>query len=362
MKIVIRAGGTGTRLWPMSRQNNPKQFQAVVGEDSMIKMTYDRVLPTVLSASDIFVTINQSMLSVLKNSLPEIIETNIVTETESRNTGPAMCLEVCFLSAVCDENEVIATVPSDDFISDSEVFGKLLKLSEQFLQSHRDYILTPAVRPAYLDTGYSYFKAGENLASEGEEKIFKVAEVAEKPDEETCKQMIESGEYYCHTGMYIWRLGYIKQLFKELQPEMTKVCEEIVALMNSGGDGQKIAELYGSLEKMSIESAITDKAPNLAMSVSTNLGWSDLGKWHIIKRMLLADEKSNLTKGRVVTHNANNNLIYTTDVKKVVVVNDLHDLIVVDTPEGLFISSSGKSADVKECVAKIKENGWEEVL
>jgi mannose-1-phosphate guanylyltransferase len=175
MKIVIRAGGTGTRLWPMSRQSNPKQFQAIVGEQLMIKMTYDRVLPAVLDARDIFVTINQSMLGVLKESLSEILESNIVTETESRNTGPAMCLEVCFLSAVCDANEVIASVPSDDFISDSEAFGKLLKLSEQFLQNHPDYILTPAVRPAYLDTGYSYFRAGENLASEGEEKIFKVA-------------------------------------------------------------------------------------------------------------------------------------------------------------------------------------------
>jgi mannose-1-phosphate guanylyltransferase len=263
---------------------------------------------------------------------------------------------------VCDANEVIASVPSDDFISDSEAFAKLLKLSEQFLQSHDDYILTPAVRPAYLDTGYSYFRAGENLASEGEEKIFKVAEVVEKPSEEACRQMIESRECYCHTGMYIWRLGYIKQLFKELQPEMTRTCEEIVELMKTAGSEQKIAELYGSLEKMSIESTITDKAPNLAMSVSANLGWSDLGKWHIIKRMLLADEKSNLTKGRVVTHNASNNLIYTTDAKKVVVVNDLHDLIVVDTPEGLFISSSAKSADVKECVGKIRENGWTEVL
>lgn len=363
MKIVIRAGGTGTRLWPMSRQANPKQFQAIVVEESMIKMTYDRVLAAVSGPVDIFVSINQAMMSVLRESLPDIVDANIITETESRNTGPAMCLEVCFLAAVCDNDEVIVSVPSDDFISDADAFRNLLKLSEEFLQSQPDYILTPAVRPAYLDAGYSYFKAGENLLSnDGEEKIFKVAEVAEKPDEKRCGEMIESGEYYCHTGMYIWRLGYIKQLFQDLQPEMTKVCEEIVALMKAGNAEQKITELYGTLEKMSIESAITDKAPKLAMSVSVNLGWSDLGKWHIIKRMLLADETSNLTKGRVVAHNANNNLIYTTDAKKVVVVNDLHDLIVVDTSEGLFISSSGKSADVKECVAKIKENGWEEVL
>ncbi|MEI6379163.1 MAG: sugar phosphate nucleotidyltransferase [Candidatus Falkowbacteria bacterium] len=362
MKIVIRAGGTGTRLWPMSRQNNPKQFQPVVGEDTMIKVTYDRVRPAVDSADDLFVSINRSMSECLQSALPEVVEENIITEAESRNTGPAMCLEVCFLSVSCSPDDVIASLPSDDYISDAEAFRNLLKLSEKFLAEHNDYILTPAVRPAYLDTGYSYFKAGKNLDSDGEEAIFKVAKVIEKPNEERCQELIDSGVYYCHTGMYIWRLGYIKELFEKLQPEMTKICQEIVGLMQQGGQDKQIADLYASLEKMTIESAITDKAPNLAMSVSSGLGWSDLGKWHVIKRMLLEDETENLTKGRVIANKAKNNLVYTTNNKKVVVINDLDDLIVVDTPEGLFISSSLRSAEVKDCVTKIKEKGWEECL
>ncbi len=362
MKIVIRAGGTGTRLWPLSRQDNPKQFQPVVGDDPMVKVTFDRVRPVVASRDDIFVSVNAKLLDRLQACLPEVKSTNIIAETESRNTGPAMCLEVCFLSTICSPDEVIASLPSDDFISDAEAFRNLLKLSAKFLDQNNDYILTPAVRPTYLDTGYSYFKAGKNLDSDGEEGIFKVAKVVEKPNEERCQELIDSGIYYCHTGMYLWHLGYIKQLFTDLQPEMTKVCEKIVALMKPGGQEKKIAELYAGLEKMTIESAITDKAPNLAMSVSSGLGWSDLGKWHIIKKMLLNDEANNLTKGRVITNKAKNNLIYSTDKKKVVVINDLDDLIVVDTPEGLFISSSRRSAEVKECVAKIKEQGWHENL
>lgn len=362
MKIVIRAGGTGTRLWPMSRQSNPKQFQSVVGNNSMIRDTFERIRPAVNSVDDIFVSINQSMSEVLIARLPEMITENIITETESRNTGPAMCLEVCYLSAKCDESEVIASLPSDDYISDAEAFRNLLKLSEKFLSEHPDYILTPAVRPSYIDTGYSYFKAGKNLEADGEEAIYQVAKVVEKPNHDRCQELIDSGVYYCHTGMYLWRLGYIKQLFRELQPEMTKICEEIVTLMLRGGQGHRIAELYASLEKMSIESAITDKAPNIAMSVSSGLGWSDLGKWHIIKKMLLKNATSNLTKGRVIVNKAKNNLIYNNDDKKVIVVNDLHDIIVVDTPSGLFISSSLHSADVKDCVTKIKDKGWEENL
>ncbi len=362
MKIVIRAGGTGARLWPMSRQNNPKQFQAVVGDESMIRVTYDRLRPVIQKNDDIFVSINYSMLDNLKKSLPEIVDSNIIMEMESRNTGPAMCLEVCFLSTFCSPDEVIASLPSDDFINDAEAFRSLLKLSEKFLDQHHDYILTPAVRPTYVDTGYSYFKAGANLEVDGEEAIYKVAKVVEKPNRERCQELINTGIYYCHTGMYLWRLGYIKKLFEELQPEMTKVCEQIVGLMKEGGHELIIAELYAGLEKMTIESAITDKAPNLAMSVSSGLGWSDLGKWHIIKRMLLEKDSENLTKGRVVVNKAKNNLIYSTDQKKVVVVNNLDDIIVVDTPNGLFISSSVNSAEVKDCVEKIKDNGWLECL
>jgi mannose-1-phosphate guanylyltransferase len=362
MKIVIRAGGTGTRLWPMSRQNNPKQFQAVVGDNSMIQDTYNRIRPAVTSVEDIFVSINQSMSGVLAQALPNLAPANIISESESRNTGPAMCLEVCYLSSLCSADDIVASLPSDDFISDAEAFRNLLKLSEKFLSQHQDYILTPAVRPTYIDTGYTYFKAGQNLEADGEEAIYQVAKVVEKPNHDRCQELIDSGIYYCHTGMYIWRLGYIQSLFESLQPEMTKVCREIVSLMKSGTNQQKIATLYAGLEKMSIESAITDKAPKLAMSVSSGLGWSDLGKWNIIKRMLLSKPTSNLTKGRVIVNKAKNNLIYNTNPKKVVVVNDLHDIIVVDTPEGLFISSSLHSVDVKDCVAKIKEKGWEESL
>lgn len=361
MKIVIRAGGTGTRLWPMSRQNNPKQFQPVVGDDSMVKVTFDRVRPIVTTTADIFVSVNLNLLNLLQGCLPEVEPTNIITEAEVRNTGPAMCLEVCWLANICSPDEVIASLPADDFISDAEAFRSLLKLSAKFLTENHDYILTPAVRPTYVDTGYSYFKTGENLASAGEEGIFRVAEVVEKPNEERCQELIDSGAYYCHTGMYLWRLGYIKQLFTELQPEMTKVCEEIVKLMVEGKQEKKIAELYAGLQKMTIESAITDKAPNLAMSVSSGLGWSDLGKWHSIKRVL-SEEGQNLIKGEVIINESKNNLIYNISDKRVVVVNDVEDLVIIDTNDTVYISSLKNSAEVKKCLEKLKEAKKEDSL
>jgi len=359
MKIVIRAGGIGARLWPLSRSHHPKQFQAVVGEATMVRDTYDRV-KTLVEAGNIFVSINRHFLEKLRAVLPELPESNIIVETATRNTGPAMCLEAVWLSRRCGADEIIASLPADDYISDPAVFGDLLRLSREFIAEHPDHIVTPAVKPEVIDSGYSYFKIGDSLVVHAAAAIYQVAEVAEKPDYETCRLLIESGAYYCHTGMYVWRLGLIESLFVALQPEWHKICHQVVDA-TIGGDFEAAATLYNSLTAITIESAITQKAPRLAMSVSDNLVWSDLGKWPVIKRML-STEGDNLLKGAVLTNDVKNCLIYNQHDKKVIVANDLSDLVVVDTPDALFISSLKNSAEVKKCLERMKEEGKEEYL
>lgn len=356
MKIVIRAGGTGSRLWPMSRQNHPKQFQTVVGEQTMLATTYNRV-KNLVGPDNIFVSVNQYCLDKLKTALPDLKPENIIIETEARNTGPAMCLETAWLMKFCQPDEIIASLPSDDYISDVAAFHNLLQVSANFIGAHPDYILTPAVRPSVIDTGYSYFKVGQNLSAVGQEMIYEVAGVAEKPNADYCRELIDSGVYYCHTGMYIWRLSYIEKLFAELQPEMYAACQQAIDL-TLGGDLMAAAKFYGLLEKVTIESCITNKAPQVAMSVSDRIGWSDLGKWPIIKKMLSADG-DNLLKGRVAVQDSKNCLVYNNSLKKIVVLNDVENLVVVETADALLISSLKKAADIKDCLNKIKEAGEE---
>lgn len=357
MKIVIRAGGTGTRLWPMSRQNNPKQFQSIIGNASMIFDTYQRIKAGLNKPEDLFISVSQAMVDKLKQSIPEITDSGIIRETSTRNTGPAMCLEVCYLEKFCQSNEIIASLPSDDYISDPAAFLDLLRSSAEFLKINPQYIITPAVRPSYLDTGYTYMKLGDKLSQVGDEAIYQVADIAEKPNEERCQELIDSGVYYCHAGMYIWQLGNISKLFQELQPEMYRICKLVVDLMLvDNPNWEQVKTEYEKIEKMSIESAITDKADKVAMSVSDKVGWSDLGKWHIIKR-ILASGKDNLTKGQVIYNQSNNNLVYNNHSKKIIVLNEVDDLVVVDTGDVLLVSSLDKSAEVKKCVEKLKQEG-----
>ncbi|MFH0892776.1 MAG: sugar phosphate nucleotidyltransferase [Candidatus Falkowbacteria bacterium] len=360
MKIVIRAGGTGTRLWPMSRISNPKQFQKVIGEESMIKTTYKRVLPALKRRDDLFVSVNKDFVKKTLRELPGLKKDNLIIETDTRNTGPAMCLEACFLERRCQKEDIVASLPSDDYISDGVAFRRLLSVSEEFLKENPEYILTPAIRPDYPDTGYSYFKAGNKLSENGEETIYTVANVVEKPNQDYCQEIIDSGVYYCHTGMYIWQLKNIISLFRKKRPKMYKICQTVAALIAEKNDLTAAQELYGKLEKMTIESAITQKCDHIAMSVSNKIGWSDLGKWHIIKRIV--GNGGNLTKGEVISIDSENNLVYSTNKKKIVAVNDVKNLVIVDTKDALFISSLENSHEAKKVVEHLKAKNKNEYL
>lgn len=328
----------------------------------MIRTTYERIAPLLKSENDFFVSVNQKFVDKTKDAIPEMSKNSMIVETDTRNTGPAMCLEVCYLEKFCDKEEVIATLPSDDYISDSAAFRELLLSTEEFVLKNNDHILTPAVRPDYPDTGYSYLKAGKNLQKKGEEAIYSVADVVQKPNADYCEELIKTGVYYCHTGMYVWQLGHIVNLFKKHQPGMYKVCSEIVDMMLKDNGDKRIKEKYSKLEKISIESAITEHEEKIAMSVSNRIGWSDLGKWHVIKRILSGESEENLTKGNVIARDSNNNLIYSNVDKKIVVVNDLDNIAVIDTEDALYISSLENSAEVKKVVEKLKEDGKEEYL
>ncbi len=362
MKYVIRAGGIGTRLWPLSRKTNPKQFQNLVGEQSMIRMTYERLTPLIHGPEDVFVSVNERFVERFRELAPEIPAANQIIETDTRNTGPSMCLEVCYVAEFVDRGEIIASLPSDDFIGDVGAFQDLLRASEQFIKSHHDYILTPAVTPSYPDTGYSYFKAGKNLQQVGAEGIFEIDDIVEKPEPDFLKEIMKSGVYYAHTGMYIWRLGTVLDLFEKFQPGMFEICREVAKIMVHDPSDPRIRAKYAELEKITIETALTEHVEKLAMSVSNRIGWSDLGKWHVVKRMAESETSANVTRGTVVHSNATNNLLYSTVGKKVLVANDIHDLAVIDTKDALFISSLKQSADIKELLEKMKELGLEDHL
>jgi len=352
MKIIIRAGGSGTRLWPISRRNNPKQFQAIVNDKSLVQNTVDRVWPFLKNKSDLFISVNREMVERLKKEIPGLASKNIIAEPAGRNTGPAMCLESCFLAGRFGEEAIVASLPSDDYISDAAAFRAMLRAAENFLKKNPDYIVTPGAKPTLPDEGYSYIKVGEKLAGGGREKIFKVADWVEKPEIGRCKKLIKSGKYFAHAGMYIWKLKTVLDLFRKFQPKMYKVCEKLAA-------GQKTGE-YARFPKISIETAVTKKVKKIAVIVSGGLDWSDLGKWHIIKNILSPGNK-NLMKGQVLAVDTSGCLVYGTSDKIVATVG-LKDMVVILTNDALLVCPKDRAGEVKKIVEELEKRGLEKFL
>lgn len=346
MKIVIRAGGTGTRLWPISRKDNPKQFQAIVNEKSLIRNTVDRVRPLLAVKSDLFISVGHDMAGKLKKEIPEIEKNNIISEPAAKNTGPAICLESCVLAKRFGEETIVASLPSDDYISNKKSFYGMLRTAGKFLKKNYGYIVTPAVKPVYSDAGYSYVKTGKKMAGDVREKIFQVAEWIEKPGISKCERIIKSKKYFCHTGMYIWKLGTILDLFREFQPKIYAICEGIAA-------GQDVRD-YSNLEKITIETAITKKAAKIAVIVPEKIGWSDLGKWHVLAGIIGQDGRGNVVEGQTVALDTKNSLIYGPKDKLIATVG-LDSMVVVLTEDALLVCPKERSADVKRIVEELEK-------
>jgi mannose-1-phosphate guanylyltransferase len=358
MKIVIRAGGCGTRLWPVSRSDKPKQFLNFISEKSLLRETVDRVLPMVDPKRDLFISSGNNFLEKISQLVPEIPNAAIIGEPCSRNTGPAICLECAFLEKKIDKNDIVATLPSDDYISDPAAFRDLLAQAESFLKENPEYILTPAVRPDEVDTGYSYLKEGKNLQQDGEEAIFEVVDWVEKPNVDFCQELIDSGIYYYHTGMYVWQLGNVLSLWEKHNPEMLTACRKIV---EQGLAPDEVNQIYQALEKSSVESALTDKVDKIAMSVSNRIGWRDMGKWSKIKKYLPKDENNNAIVGSGVTIDSDDCLIFGRGGKMIATIG-LDDVAVVDTEDALLVCPIERVEEIKKIIEEIKKNNQDQYL
>ncbi len=355
MHIVIRAGGSGVRLWPLSRKHAPKQFQALLSEESLLRRTFERVKPAVSDIKNIYVSVNEEYMESLSTELPELDKEHIIAEPASRDTGLAMCLEVCFLSRRLPPETIVASLPSDDHISDEAAFVAMLGDCERFIGDHPDYIVTPAAKPNYPEVGYSYLQAGERLSGPESSPVYRAECLVEKPDARRARELIESGRYYWHTGMYVWRLGRIYDLFKQLQPAMFDVCERI---LDSGTDSDRRkenAELYASLSKMSVESAVTSRIDTLALNVAENIGWSDIGKWRSIKRILGGENEANVLDNNVIAHESAGNLVISRQDKKLIVLNHVKNLAIIETDDVLLVSDIDDSEDIKKIIEHFNE-------
>ena len=335
MKSIILAGGSGSRLWPLSRDMYPKQLLSIDQDKSLLQQTFER-LSEFCTGEDIVTVTNVKHYSDIKLQLNKIDKNNVViAEPLGKNTAPAIACTLEYFRQKNDTDDIVLIVPSDHLIKDINKFNETVKSGLEFAK--KDYIVTFGIKPLYPETGYGYIKANNNI----------VEKFVEKPNYETAVKYLNEGNYYWNGGIFMGKISVLMAEFEKYAPE-------IYSALNQIDFSQETKIQYGIYEQMpsiSIDYAIMEKSDRIAL-VELQSGWNDLGSWQSLYNVKTKDENGNVLTGKGITDNVKNSFIYSQ--KELVAVADLEDIVIVETEDAIMACPMNKTQDVKKLYEKLK--------
>ena len=344
---VLLCGGSGTRLWPLSRTHYPKQFIPLVGETSLLAQTLERV-SGVSSGAAPLVVCNENHRFMTAAVLEQCQQTAsaILLEPEGRNTAPAIAVAALEALAIGDD-PVLLVLAADHVITDVAAFERSVLLAES--AAMRDQLVTFGITPSRPETGYGYIRAGE-MVGDG---IFEVASFVEKPSLETATDYVESGEYYWNSGMFLFRARRYLDELEAVRPKMLVAAR--AAHAKAVRDGVFVhldAEAFGNCPNESVDYAVMEEAKQTAM-VTLNAGWSDIGSWSALHEATALDEQGNAVRGDVMLMDTENSYVYAD--QGLVTTVGIKGLVVVSTPDALLVASRDRVQDVRKLVQRLSD-------
>lgn len=351
IRPVIMAGGKGTRFWPLSRRNKPKQFLPIISERTMIEETVERLLPQI-PPSHIYTVANKKQSEFIQNLFSQIPKQNFLVEPRGKNTAPSLILASAAIYLQNPES-VVAALPADHLIMDPPLFREKLH-SAAVCASRGSYLLTFGIPPSYPATGYGYIQfSPHSYQRVGEEKFFEVQEFKEKPDHEKAKTFLKEGNCYWNSGMFIWRADVFARKLHQSAPSLYPYWEKMVQALKDK-DSQTLSSLFEEMPSISIDYALMEKAQDVLMNEG-NFGWSDVGAWSALFDIWEKDENVNALRGENVVLDSKNCLLY--NPHKFTALVGVKDMIVVDTEDVLLVCHKHHDQKVKDLVEHIKKKG-----
>lgn len=354
---VIMCGGVGSRFWPFSRAERPKQFLDFFGTGrTLLQMTVDRILP-VVDAERIVIVTNKDYAHMVREQLPDIRPENILAEPARRNTAPCICWAAHHIKAI-DSEASIVTLPSDHIVLKEDAFARCLIAGFEFVETH-DALLTLGIHPTYANTGYGYIQqGGERPDFPG---IMKVKSFTEKPELEMAKFFIQSGEFFWNAGIFLWTADSILEAFDNYAPEIGGIFNTGADVYGTPLEKNFIDDAFTSAPAISIDYAVMEKADNVYVKTA-DLGWSDLGTWNALRQISPSSREGNVTQNcRVITHDCKNTM-FAVSGDKIVVAAGLEDYIVADNGNALLICPLSDEQRIKSVVNEVRERFGDEYV
>jgi mannose-1-phosphate guanylyltransferase len=354
--VAIMAGGIGSRFWPISRTDYPKQFLDILNTGrTLIQATYDR-FAKFIPAENIYVITFDQYRDIVARQLADLPADNILCEPSRKSTAPCIAY-ISYKLQQLNPNANLICAPADHIISGDEAFQQECKEALQFT-AHIKGLITLGIKPTYPNSGYGYIQYEPHAVSDN---IYKVKTFTEKPDIELAKTFISSGDFLWNAGIFVGQVKNIIKAFEKYLPEMAEVFEAEKGHFNTKQEKKAIERVYPQCVNISIDYGVMEKADNVYI-IPSSFGWSDLGTWNSIYENVEKDYLGNAVAGNnVMVIDATNNVVHA-DNKKLVVLQGLDDFVIVDTKDVLLICKKDREQDIKEYVAEIRRNKGDKYL
>lgn len=349
MIVLIMAGGSGTRFWPLSRKNHPKQFLRLWGEETLLGLTLDRVAP-LSSIEKIFVVTGREYEAITRKHVPEIAQ-NIIVEPFGRNTAACIGLSSLYLQEKGYGDEPMLVCPADHLIKNGTLFRKTVKKAEK--AARNGYLVVIGISPSEPSPNYGYIEKGE--ACEEFPDLYVVRKFVEKPSRERAQQMLETGNYYWNAGIFLWTPNVILEEIRKYMPELWRGLEKIKSEKAAKKREKVIEEVYGALESIPIDIGVLERSDRLVM-VGAQMDWCDVGNWSSLCKVMENDEDGNVLKGASIAVNAKGCVLWSNG--RLVTAVGVENVAVVETDDAVLVCNLDKDQEIKKLHELMEKEGY----
>jgi mannose-1-phosphate guanylyltransferase len=350
MNIVILAGGHGTRLWPVSRKNQPKQAECFFDNQTLLQLTYKRVLKG-FKKEDIYISCGQDQFNLL-NKQVKVNKSNFILEPEAKGTAMAIGL-ACVKLYRKDKDAVLAMANSDHYIKNEKEYLRILKLANKVVQENPDHLTLIGIKPAYPETGYGYIESGKLFEKSGKDVIYKMKQFKEKPDLKTAEKYLKSDKFLWNPAWFVFKAETMLKLFQKHLPKHYQALKNIEQKIGTRDEVKVLATEFKKVPPISIDYGIMEKASKMLV-IPSKVEWKDIGSWDAVGDAF--EDKLKKTSDNTLVLNSKNNLIINKNKEKLISILGVDDLIVVDTKDALMICPKSKSQEVKKITEELKKN------